>query len=508
MDQNNESVITTIAALFAVVAIGFGLSFGGTQLINSAAEKAGEKSSDVAEQSMAQTAAAAGCPTYATSIGGSCVRSGSTTYTVVLVASGTPTVDAIDDSYTVEENNTLKADDFGNTTPNPLLANDSPDPVSLTVSNWNTSGMTGSLSGKGDTYGSFEYNAPSVSATTTKTFNYTATDGTDSDTATAAIEIQPSGSNPSTVDAVDDSYTVEENDTLTVDSGGTTPDPVLKDDSPDPASLTVSNWNTSGLNGSLSGTGSAYGSFDFSAPPVSATTTTTFNYKATDGTDSDTATAAIQITPKSTNVTLTADGSDGSTTIDEGEDVTLDWNTTNVNTCNWLSGKGVSGSANEDGGQEVVTLTPSNPPKTYTYEMQCVNGGDQVTDDVKVTVQKIQPEFNFEPKQQSIWIVADEPSATSTEATLTITPTGAPGINADDVGVTVDSSNSDIDSQYVDITRFGSGNKKVGVTVREDNSGLQAGTYQVVLKAEVSTPSDSHTEYVTTSVRAQTTAEF
>jgi len=93
MDQNQGGIRITIAALFAVAAISSGLSFGGIQLFTAVSDTAQESKAVSVESVTQQVSAQSTCDgTYARPVGGECVRSGETTYTVVLgTSTGTTT---------------------------------------------------------------------------------------------------------------------------------------------------------------------------------------------------------------------------------------------------------------------------------------------------------------------------------------------------------------------------------------------------------------------------------
>jgi len=385
MNQSQESIITTVAALFAVVAIGFGLSFGGTQLIHSVAETAQQQNNNVANQPIAQTANAQdSCPTYATSIGGSCVRSGSTTYTVVL-ASSTPNScptdsDIKDDSYSTGYETSKTVSDPG------VLGNDSdPDGDSLDASL--VSGPSdGYLYGPGGD-GSFQYN-PGGGFSGEDSFTYEAQDVTGDSSCSAMATA-----------------------TITVLGPGE-PIPVCEITPPDPTtgdSLTFDASSSTDPNGSIiQYAWSIYAPDGDRFPRSGATTTLSGSNVDTSGeywaelavTDNDgnysTTTCSVDVSPTggSVDVTLTADGSN-QTTINEGDSVDLEVSSSNVTDgCTWQNG--LSGSAPEN---DTETVSPPASGSPHTYEVECAGSDGNDSDTATVTVLQAAPtaDFSYSP---------------------------------------------------------------------------------------------------------------
>ena len=205
---------------------------------------------------------------------GSPTASHSSTATVtVTVFADVP--DAVDDSYSVVENGTLSVDVASG-----VLANDS-DPGGLGI---DVDDITQPVNGHVtmDTDGSFEYQ-PDADFVGTDTFTYTASNGTYSSTATVTITVFAD-----VPDAVDDSYSVVENGTLSVDVASG----VLANDS-DPGGLGIDVDDiTQPVNGHV--TMDTDGSFEYQ-PDADFVGTDTFTYTASNGTYSSTATVTVTV---------------------------------------------------------------------------------------------------------------------------------------------------------------------------------------------------------------------
>jgi hypothetical protein len=185
------------------------------------------------------------------------------TITVNVNPNNAPT--AVDDSYSVLHDQTLTDSAPG------LLGNDTdPDGDPLTAA-LQTTPTNGSASVNGD--GSFSY-TPDSGFTGTDTFTYVASDGFGgADTATVTITVNDDPN--SAPKAVYDSYTMQQDRTLTVNAPG-----VLANDSdPDGDPLTAA-LQTTPTNGSASVNGD--GSFSYT-PDDGFIGTDTFTYVASDG---------------------------------------------------------------------------------------------------------------------------------------------------------------------------------------------------------------------------------
>jgi hypothetical protein len=245
--QTDSHTLTIVASIFTAFVFTVGIAgFGGdlADYLMTSTEPAHEAQykSQLGITNITQIASAqADCSgSYGKSLGDpdTCYRSGSTTYTVVLATSTSPTstMNAIDDptpttDYQVESGGGFQADGAtGN--PDGVLANDLPAPgkSNLTVQSWDDSGLLADTFNT-TTSGEFQYAAPTVSTTTTTHFNYTATNGSSTDTATGTITITPPANTcPKPDDVQDDNYSMDAGGELVVDTSGATPDPVLAND--------------------------------------------------------------------------------------------------------------------------------------------------------------------------------------------------------------------------------------------------------------------------------------
>ena len=205
---------------------------------------------------------------------------GSDTATVTInVTESNDTPDAVNDTYTTNEDTVL------NIAPVGVLVNDNdPDGDTLAVTSF-TQPANGSVTISSN--GSLQY-TPDANFNGTDTLTYTISDGNGgSDTATVTIIVNPVNDAP---DAVSDSYTTGEDTTLTIAAAG-----ILGNDSdPDGDTLTVSSY-TQPANGSVS-IGSN-GSLQYT-PDANFNGTDTLTYTISDGNGgSDTATVTITVNP-------------------------------------------------------------------------------------------------------------------------------------------------------------------------------------------------------------------
>ena len=146
------------------------------------------------------------------------------------------------------------------------------------------------------------------SETTSGSFAYTLSDGTDTSTAMATITVTPVNDPPI---AVGDTATVEEGDTLSIEAS------VLLDNDTDAENDTLSiNSVGKGVNGMvlLDGMTITY------EHDGSETTTGSFTYTISDGTDTFTATATITVTPVNDPPIAVVD----SATVDEGDTLSIE----------------------------------------------------------------------------------------------------------------------------------------------------------------------------------------
>ena len=152
-----------------------------------------------------------------------------------------------------------------------------------------------------------------------------------------------------TTGLIDQTFSNGQSDTFIVDGGNWT----LTEDVPagwDPPQISCSNGS--------SGTGSVSFFVDYDS-----TINCTFTNNASP--------------PPGPTVTLSASPS----TINAGESSVLSWTTTDATSCSWLSGEGVSGSANSAGGSFTVS-----PNSTSLYTIECSNSTGSANDSVTVNV--------------------------------------------------------------------------------------------------------------------------
>ena len=296
--------------------------------------------------------------------------------------------DAVDDSYSVDEDTTLNV----TLTASGVLANDSDednDPLEVTQLNSNalSGGSATDTTDKGGTVtlnsdGTFSYTpAPDYFSGDDDSFTYTISDGNGgTDTATVSITVNPV---QDPVDAMDDAYTTDEDTPLTITAGGAPEGLLFNDVDPDGDPLLAFQL-TGPTNGSV--TFSNDGSFVYT-PNADFNGTDSFTYFATDGLSTDTATVTITVTAVNDDpvvsgpeaITLTED--DASTTLDLlGNASDVEGDTLNVASLTLVSGagSGITASGNSltidpsaynslaDGESEVIT---------YSYDIEDGNGG-------------------------------------------------------------------------------------------------------------------------------------
>ncbi|EAQ11253.1 Hint domain-containing protein [Maritimibacter alkaliphilus HTCC2654] len=274
-----------------------------------------------------------------------------------------------------------------------VLANDSdPDGDTLTIIG-GTDPTNGSVTDNGD--GTITY-TPNTGFTGTDTFTYTVSDGNGgTDTATVTVSVNDNGGGNS-VDAVDDSYNIDEDTTLIVDLTANDSDPEGDDFSI--TSVGSATNGTTTLN--PDGTVTYKPNDDFNG-------TDTFTYTITDdqgATDTATVTinvGAVQDDPDAENdVELT----DENTPVDI--DVLANDSDPDGDTLNVLSyGQGTNGTVT-GGGTGPLTYTPNSGftgVDTFTYTITDGNGG-QDTATVTVVVGDVDDNS----------VVANDDSATTT----------------------------------------------------------------------------------------------
>ena len=192
--------------------------------------------------------------------------------------------DAVDDAATVDEGGTVTVLDSGESS---VLVNDThTDGGGLVATTTPASGPSnGTLTFNAD--GTFEY-VHDGSETSSDSFTYEACHGTDCDTADVVITINPINDAPM---AVDDGYSVEQGDTLTVDAASG----VLANDTDAEDDTLTAMLDSGPSNGTL--TLNDDGSFEYT-PDGGFDGDDGFTYHANDGeADSDVATVSIAVSP-------------------------------------------------------------------------------------------------------------------------------------------------------------------------------------------------------------------
>ncbi len=192
--------------------------------------------------------------------------------------------EAANDDYSIVENNTLTVDSIAG-----VLNNDTDaDGDNLSVSDFDsTSTEEGTVNLNTD--GSFSY-IPAPDFVGTDSFSYTVSDGNGgTDTATVTVEVTSDNIAP---EATNDSYTLEENNTLTVDSIAG----VLNNDTDaDGDNLSVSDFDSTSTEGGTVNLNSD-GSFSYTPAP-DFIGTDSFSYTVSDGKGgTDIATVTVEVT--------------------------------------------------------------------------------------------------------------------------------------------------------------------------------------------------------------------
>ncbi len=198
---------------------------------------------------------------------------------------------AVNDTYTVSEDGTLTV-----TTANGVLKNDTDADKDKLTASIVTQPAHGTLTLNAD--GSFVYK-PTVDYTGTDTFTYIASDGI-LDSTPATVTITVNGGNNDAPKAVNDSYTVNVNGTLTT----TTANGVLKNDTDADSTSLTATVATQPAHGTV--TMSANGTFTYT-PTSGYRGTDSFTYKVSDGTNNATGTVNIKVNavPVATSDTYT-----------------------------------------------------------------------------------------------------------------------------------------------------------------------------------------------------------
>jgi hypothetical protein len=219
-----------------------------------------------------------------------------------------------------------------------------------------------------------------------------------------------------------------------------------------------------------------------------------------------------------------------------------------IESWNWTITK-PDGTTDSDTGISGGSYNPELQIGEYVVNLTVVDDDGALgsgTDTVEVS--DYDPSFNWNPQQETVWVVADEP-ATSTEATFSLNPTGNPPIPPEDITLNITSNSSEIDTtppanelnniSPQDVNDGGGGGGglqpiiedpsqpspqqpvdddidvyvdrsggNVSLTVNKSPDGLETGTYEIYLEATASTTVGTVTKTATTTVRSQTTAEF
>jgi VCBS repeat-containing protein len=322
MEQNQERTITAIAAFFAFVAVGVGLSFGGGQL-RTAISDITQKSKTGSVESITQTPRAqSSCDnTYGRDLdgGGDCERSGNVTYTVVSGTSSdatiSPSCEASPTDVGIDE--TVTFDASGSSSSNPIA-----------TYAWIFDDTTADTTSQATTTHSYESSG---------TYNpiLGVEDDTGAYTTTTCPEVTVGSGNqcPSDGDIQDDSYSTGYEETLNESEPGA----LGNDADPDGDNLEAS-VESSPSYGDL--TLNDDGSFEYD-PDNGFSGTDTFTYRTHDvtGSSSCSATAQVDIDVGSPTASCDYGPTDEGDTVSGTETLTADGNTSNWN-CDLENGNG------------------------------------------------------------------------------------------------------------------------------------------------------------------------
>lgn len=340
-------------------------------------------------------------------------NSGSDTATVTVTVNPTADVpEAADDDYSVDEDTTLTISAAG------VLGNDSDvDGDSLTAAV--VAGPShGSLTLNSD--GSFSY-TPNTNFNGSDSFTYQANDGTaNSNTATVTIVVNAVNDRPEAAD--DDSYSVDEDNSLTVPAAG-----VLGNDSDIDGNGFTAVLVDGPDNGDL--TLNSDGSFTYT-PDAHFNGSDTFTYLANDGiADSDPATVTITVNP----INDDPEASDDSPTTDEDTavDIAVLDNDTDI-----------------DG--DILTVISASDP---TNGSVVVNANGTIT---------YTPDTNFHGSDSFTYTIQDTSGQPNTAmVNITVNPLNDPPVALDDsaqtdegvpVVITVLDNDSDVDGDQPSVT--------------------------------------------------------
>ena len=459
---------------------------------------------------------------------------GSLTDTATLTVTVTGSNDGLtanDDSGTTTENTDLTvADGATGTTNADLLLNDvdiDGDDLTITEVDGDTSSVGKATNGSdGGSFtlranGSWEFNPGTdfddlkAGVTRTTSVEYTASDGSLTDTATLTVTV--TGANDG-LTANDDAGTTTENTDLTVadDATGTTSgttkvnaDLLLNDKDDDGDTLTISEvgGDTASVGKAIDGSDGgkftirANGSWefnpgtDFDDLKAGVTKTTSVEYTATDGTLTDTATLTVTVT--GANDGLTAND-DAGTTTENTELTVADGATGTTSGTTTINADLLLNDVDIDGDDLTITEVDGDTSSVG----KATNGSDGGSFTIRANGSwEFNPGTDFDDlkagvtKTTSVEYTASDGSLTDT-ATLTVTVTGAnDGLTAnDDAGTTTENTeltvadsatgllqnDVDIDGDDLTITEVGGKSANVGTaTAGTDEDGNAGGSFTI-----------------------------
>jgi hypothetical protein len=376
------------------------------------------------------------------------------TATVTITVDANP--DAVDDSYASEEDTTL-------TTGN-VMTNDDLGDAPTTITSFDTASANGgTVSNNGN--GTFDY-TPAADFNGIDTFTYTITDNDgDSDTATVTINVDKGP------DAVNDSYSGEEDTTLT------TGNVLTNDDLGDPPTTITSFDVVSTNGGTVSSNGN--GTFDY-MPVADFNGVDTFTYTITDN-DGDTSTATVTI-----NVDKGPDAVDDAYSTEEDAVVTtgnvltnddLGDEPTTITSFDSTSANGGTVSNNGNGTFDYTPAADFNGADTFNYTITDTDG-DTSTATVTINV-------DANPDAVDDGYSTDEDTAVTTGNVLTNDdlgdePTTITSFDATSANGGTVSNNGDGTFDYTPITNFnGSDTFKYTITDSDGDSSTATVTITV-----------------------------
>ena len=351
---------------------------------------------------------------------------------------------AVDDTYSTGDGETLMITAPG------LLGNDTDANGDSLRAQILSNPSNGTLTYLQDT-GAFEY-VPNAGFVGTDTFEYVVSDGKDSDIGQVTVNVV----NTAPV-ANDDGYSVDKNQTLTIDAPGL----LANDSDPDGDTISVT-LNSSPSNGTLNFV-EATGRFEY-VPDAGFVGTDSFNYTISDGVATDTGTVTITVvSPPPVAVDDSAD-------VDEDDSVIINvLGNDNAPSGNALDVVGVTQGSN---GSVVI-----NPDETVTYT----------------------PNADFNGTDTFVYTLSDGVKTTTATVTVTVDPVPDLPFANDDVAqtltaspVTIDvlANDGDVDGTPVSLTQisqdpqFGTAQIVNGAIVYTPNSTLLSGTDSFVYEIE------------------------